>query len=320
VKRPLPDTTTWRPREPGNAHTVSTALSERCALLEKKLLLGACSERNLAFDAFDSGVPIEQLLREVIEQLLPTRYETTAGTVVDACGFTAGEMDLVVFNPHWFPQVHASSSERGTKKLLPFEGVYAVGEVKQTLTERSLDEAMEKLVACHRLARSSTPRSRITENREFPARTEVGLANPLYSFIVGTAIAGDLQPLIERFFDINKSLERLEVVRALCVLGKGTMTWAVTQDAGVKPALFMSDDLTQPLIPAYSPATDARPALFSLFENLLLHLYHCVLSPEDIASQYGPLDGNVKVPDTDSVALSAQSTVDFGRKRLKRTG
>jgi hypothetical protein len=175
VKRPLPDTSTWRPREPGNAHTVSAALAERCAVLEKRLLLGANAERDLAFDAFNSGVPVEDLLREAIQELLPTRYETTTGSVVDARGFTAGEMDVVVFNPYWFPHVHTSSTAGGKRRLLPFEGVYAVGEIKQTLTERSLDEAMEKLVACHRLKRSSTSRSRITENRELSGKAELGL-------------------------------------------------------------------------------------------------------------------------------------------------
>lgn len=316
---PLPDTNAWRPREPDNAHTVSTALAERCASLEKRLLLAAQSERELAFDAFNSGAPVEDLLRDAIRELLPTRYETTTGTVVDAQGLTAGDMDVVVFNSQWFPQVHASATAGGKRRFLPIEGVYAVGEVKQTLTERSLDDAMEKLVTCHRLVRSHTSRSRITENRELPNSDELGISNPLYSFIIGTT-TGDFQPLMERFYAINKSLHRLEVVRGLCVLGAGTATWAVRRPDGNRPAVFMTDDLALPIVPAYLPASDCGPALFTLVENLLLHLYHSVLGPEDIASQYGPIARHVKLPEDPAIHLLVDPQLDFRRESIKRKG
>lgn len=322
MPRPLPNTSTWQPREPGNARLVSTALAERCATLERKILLAAQSERDLAFDAFNSGTPVEDLLREAIRELLPCRYETTTGTVVDARGFTSGEMDIVVFNSHWFPQVHAPATPGSKRKLLPFEGVYAVGEVKQTLTESSLDEAMEKLVTCHRLRRAPTPRSRITENRVLSTNSDPGLSNPLFSFVVGASAAGELQPLIERFYDINKSLNRLDVVRGLCVLGAGTVTWAVRRTAESGPAVFMADDLALPIVPAYFPASQYGPALFTLVENLLLHLYHSVLGPEDIASQYGPLDRGVKLPKDPRIHLPPDGQLNLNPrpKSIKRKG
>lgn len=301
---------------------MSAALAERCATLERRILLAAQSERDLAFDAYNSGTPVEDLLREAVRELLPYRYETTTGTVVDARGFTSGDMDIVVFNSQWFPQVHAPATLDGKRRLLPFEGVYAVGEVKQTLTEGSLDEAMEKLVTCHRLRRASTPRSRITENRELSSNSSPGLSNPLFSFVVGASSKGELQPLIERFYDINKSLNRLEVVRGLCVLGAGTVTWAVRRAADNGPAVFMTDDLALPIVPAYLPASQYGPALFTLVENLLLHLYHSVLGPEDIASQYGPLDRGVKLPTDPSICLPAdgQLKLHLRPKKIKRKG
>ncbi len=320
MPRPLPDTSAWHPREPGNASLVSAALAERCAMLEKRVMLAAQSERTLAFDAFNSGTPIETELREALRELLPTRYEAMSGTVVDARGLTSGDMDIVIFNAHWFPKVHASATTGNKRIILPFEGVYAIGEVKQTLTEKSLDEAMEKLVTCHRLSRASTPRSRMTENRELSSSDDIGIANPLYSFVIGIAWTGDLQPLVERFYSINRSLRRLEVVRGLCVIGAGTVTWAVRRPDGNGPAVFMTDDLAMPIVPAYFPASDYGPALFTLLENLLLHLYHCVLGPEDIASQYGPLERGVKLPADPQVHLPSDPKLDLKTKNVKRKG
>jgi hypothetical protein len=304
VPRPLPDTEAWQPRKPANASTVSSALAERCETLEHRISVALESARNLSFDAFDSGATAEGLVRDAFTEVLPSRYQTISGSVVDSDGMTAGDVDVVVFNAQWFPQVHAAAVAGGRRKLLPVEGVYAVGEVKQTLDERTLDEAMEKLVMCHRLLRMDTPGNRLTENRQGMPEMP-GPSNPLYSFVVGAASSSDLQALVERFFSINKSLRRREVVRGLCVLGAGTVVWATRTANENSPAMFTANDLRLPIVPAYLPAPTHGPALFTLVENLLLHLYHSVLGPEDIASQYGPLDRRVKVPSTPDIHLDA---------------
>jgi hypothetical protein len=270
--------------------------------MENAIQIANQAERFTSIDAFDSGPATEDIVRDSIRSILPSRYHVTSGTVVDASGLTAGDMDIVVFNSHWFPEVHAAATAGTKRKLLPFEGVYAVGEIKQTLSQKSLDDAMEKLVKCHRLERATSSRSRITENREV-ASSDHGISNPLYSFILGVNSGEDFQSLINRFFDINRSLKRLEVVRAMCVLGKGTVVWAFNENSENKPALFMKEDLFLPIFPAYFEAGNASPALYSFIENLFLHLYHSILAPEDVASRYGPSARDVKVPKSLSQAL-----------------
>ena len=255
-----------------------------------------------SIDAFDSGPATEDIVRESFRSLLPSRYHVTAGTIVDSSGRTSGDMDVVIFNSHWFPEVHAAATTGTRRRLLPFEGVYAVGEVKQTLTIKSLDEAMEKLVKCHRLKRAPSSPGRLTENREFDA-CKNGISNPLYSFILGVSTNENFTSLIERFFDINRSLRRLEVIRALCVLGQGSVVWAISDSGQSKSALFMKEDLSLPIFPAYFPSNGQSSSLYPLLENLLLHLYHSILAPEDIASRYGQSDRRVKVPSSPSLAL-----------------
>jgi hypothetical protein len=177
--------------------------------------------------------------------------------------------------------------------------------VKQTLDFHSFDQAMEKLVTCHRLNRPRTHANRIAENREGSSCTH-GLSNPLYSAIIAADLKKgvELESVINRFFDINKTLKRLEIVRALCVLGEGTVTWSFKDDGGeVRPALFMLEDLYLPIFPVYHRMPHVGSALYRLMADLLLHLYHSVLAPEDMAVSYGPDIHSVDIPKSSDIAL-----------------
>jgi hypothetical protein len=304
----LPRVNNWLPRRQ-EATNLSTAFSHRCALGDEQLRRLLAHERSMVVDSFDSGIPFEAAVGEEISRLIPRRYKTTTGVLVDRDGFTSGQCDIVVFNDLWFTAVNAPALAEPPRLLIPIEGVYAVGEVKQRLTRRTLDDAMEKLVVCHRLHRPPTYANRLVENREADSCPH-GLTNSLFSFVLaGETDPGGFQGLIERFFDINRKLRRLEVVRCLCVLGAGAVTWSFSdplRDGEIRPALFMRDDLFHPIIPTYSRAT-TQPPLFSLMQILHLHLFKSVLAPEDIATVYGhvePTAINIAIPREPDIALA----------------
>ena len=75
-------------------------------------------------------MPFESLIKKELARLLPQRYAVTSGYLSDREGNTAGHCDLIAFNSVWFSPVK-SAEEKG-QEYLPVEGVYAVGEVKQT--------------------------------------------------------------------------------------------------------------------------------------------------------------------------------------------
>lgn len=164
---------------------------------------------------------------------------------------------------------------------------------------------MEKLVTCHRLFRPKTHAFRYAENREGTACSH-GLTNPLYSAIIATNLKEgvELNKLVERFFFINRTLERLEVVRSLCVLGQGTVTWCYTdENQQNRPALFMFEDLYKSLSPRYTKMPEAKSALYYLMADLMLHLFHSILAPEDIAVLYGSLENVGKFPTASNIVL-----------------
>lgn len=303
----LPDTSKWLPRQRAAA-TLAVAFAKRCAIGEESLRRALAHEREMAVDNFDSGLPFEAAVREEIGCLLPARYMVTSGVAVDRRGMTSGQCDVVIFNHHWFTAVNAPKAS-GARLLIPIEGVYAIGEVKQTLTAATLDDAMEKLVVAQRLERPPTFAHRLVENRESDD-CQHGLTNPLFTFVLAGGVEGDFQSLIRRFVDVNSRLRRLELVRCLCVLGVGTVTWAFydpLRDGEARPALFMENDLFHPVVPAFMPAEQV-PALYSLAQSLQLHLFHSVLAPEDVAAAYGSgasANQLVKLPVDPSFALKA---------------
>ena len=301
----LPNPAEWQPRDSAT-ETLQSAFLKRCVAVERLIGLRTQSEREMNIDNFDSGIGVEDILREELAKILPSRYNVERGVLVDRDGKTGGDYEIIVFNEAWFPRVKAGASDLSRRSYYPIEGVYAVGEVKQTLVYATLDSVMKKLVLAHRLFRPPTFAKRLVENRESGA-CKHGLSNPLYSFVLATGLADkvSLESLIDRFYDISKQLKRLEVIRALCVLGHGTVIWSFRDrvHGGLTPALFMLDDPYEPIVPAYFHVDDVTSALFALVSNLMLHLFESVLAPEDIPALYGTANRKVKGPKSDEIAL-----------------
>lgn len=295
----LPDVQQWQPRADAS-ESLSVAFRRRCRYSEQRLLLQFSEEQEGNLDNFDSGIGLEEILRNELRELLPRRYGVTTGVVTDRRGYTAGHCDLVIFNEDWFPLIKPPAVEGARRPYLPIEGAYAILEIKQSLSEKSLDRAMEKLVQCHRLHRPLVPYDRVVENRQAGYCNHF-YSNPLYTAVVAVDVAGksSFDDLIVRFFQINKQLRRREMVRALVVLNRGYITWAYVDEQGeVRPAWFASEDQFLPLYPALIPRMPDDSILYPFIQGLSNHLYRCVLGPEDVVSNYGEQDsiGKVNIP------------------------
>ena len=299
----LPDPSKWLPRDASS--TLAAAFTKECADAEKRLLANLDHEKNVSIDNFDSGLPFEALVRSELGRLLPKRYKILDGLVLDRNGKTAGKCDFVVFNEKWFSLIKSPLTQDGGKPYLPIEGVYAVGEIKQSLSIKTFDQAMAKLITCHRLCRPKTYANRVVENREGNDCPH-GLTNPLFSFILAGSVSRgeEFQLLIERFFDISTRVKRHEVVTVLCVLGHGTVSWGFRdpfRQGEIRPALFMKDDLFHPIFPLFSPAS-MNNSFLRLVQAMQLSLYHAILGPEDIATVYG-FNDRISKPSDPAVAL-----------------
>ncbi len=305
MKKPrLPDVSSWQPRTEA-ADTLQAGFQKRCTQIEESILVRSRHERSANIDEFDSGIGVEDIVRQELARLCPRRYSIRSGVINDSLGRTAGDFDVVVFNDLWFPVVKAGATENSRRFHYPVEGVYAAIEIKQTLTYKELDRAMEKLVAGHRLERPRTFANRLVENRDLDTCFH-GLTNPLYSAIMATRLPPQVtfEDLVNRFFDVNKQLRRLEVIRCLCVLGEGCVTWGYyTEECELRPARFMRDDLFHPIVPILHRVPKIESSLYPFACDLLMHLYHSVLGAEDIAWIYGPDSPTISRPKSTEIAL-----------------
>jgi hypothetical protein len=312
----MPKVAGWLPkRHP--SETLDRAFFRRCHQIEREILSRVIYEKQFNEHNFDSGWVVEEIVRQTLRELLPKRYSVQAGSISDSKGFTAGDCDVVVFNDFWFPVVKSGPTADSRKLYLPIEGVYGVVEVKQSLTLKTLEDAMRKLVTCHRLFRPPAPLDRIVENDQRNACTHF-VSNPLFSAIVAAGIGSRLHrdEVVDRFIRINQLLPRTDVVHALCILGHGVITWTYRPDSeGVQegtdnllPATFMHDDRFSELIPIYGGAGEDESPLYDLITVLMAHLTNSVLAPDGIAVHYGgrtsvslpnPASGATLAPDPD---------------------
>ncbi len=295
----LPDTSKWVPRQDAS-ETLRDIFFKTCLNSEKFIIAKSLHEQQMNIDKFDSGLGLEDIIKEELGKLLPNRYSVTAGVINDRNGSTSGDHDFVVFNKDWFPYLKYGATNISRRFHFPIEGVYALGEIKQTLTLDNLDDAMKKLVVAQRLHRPKTSRNRIVENRELSG-CEHGLTNPLYTFILARDMDSNatLDEIFIRFFEINKTLKRHEIVRAVCVLQKATITWAYLDPSSeeIKPAMFAQDDLFLPIFPILiSVNKEIETSLYYFVMNLSAHLYNSVLGAEDLVTAYGDYVNQIKVP------------------------
>ncbi len=284
----LPDTGTWQPREDAN-ETLARAFLKRCQGIEQKILLLSELERKMNVDNFDSGLGIEDIIREELSELCPRRYSVRAGVIDDSKGRTAGDFEIIIANDTWFTPIKSGATKGSRRFHFPIEAVYAVIEVKQTLTYKVLDEAMEKLVKCHRLDRPITTGNSMTENCKLSFFEPVPNLpkNTLYSAIIATGLGRGIkvEDIARRFRVISKTLKPEDQVRSICVLGQGTIGWgyrAADSSKSFRPFLHDLDETSKLLV--YGPH---QGAFYSWVTSLLRHLFNSILDPAHFISSYG---------------------------------
>ena len=282
----LPDVGAWQP-EAGRQETLRDALMKTCQVIQK--LLVARAEAEIAFNVrnYDSGLGIEEIVREELAKLLPQRYVVNAGVVNDRSGNTAGDCDMLVRDPLWSPVIKPGATIGSRRYHFPIEAVYAAAEIKQTLGFKGLDEAMEKLVKISRLERQDNPYGHITENQHLPCLDKPGfILNPLHTTVFGLKLAKGVtfDDLVKRFGEINNLLNRNHMVTMLCVLGGGT-AWYSTAAGSPYDADFMRDR-SEPLILQVNGA-EPDNAFYRWYVLLAGHLTRSGLRLHDVFDAYG---------------------------------
>lgn len=115
---------------------LTESLEENSNLLDLKLEY----EIKTSANNFESGLPLEDFFRDIMRKLLPNRFAIDSGYIIDSYGNTCGECDVVIYDSVYAAILRNPTTEFSRKKYIPFDAVYAIIEVKQSLEIGILDE------------------------------------------------------------------------------------------------------------------------------------------------------------------------------------
>ena len=260
-----------------------------CQAAQRRIIAEADIERGFNINGFDSGLGVEDIVRQELSKLLPDRYAIDPGVVNDRDGKTAGECDILVRDRTWSPATKLGATAASRRYHFAIESIYSAIEVKQTLGFQELDLAMEKLVKLARLNRPDNPYGHITENQHLKQFDKSGyILNPLQTTVFSTGIRQGIcfRDIALRFGRINDDLGRRDMVTMLCVLGRGA-AWYSVEGGDTIDATFMWDRNKRLQLSVHDNDQDKDNTFYRFFVNLEGHLYRSVLLPSNIAVAYG---------------------------------
>jgi hypothetical protein len=171
--------------------------------LEQKLLLTKLELSSQSITHSGTlGEVNEQHFIEVLRKYLPRRYAIDTAIVIDCCGATSDQIDVVVYDHQYTPTLLDQESHR----FVPAESVYAVFEVKPKINKQYLSYAGDKAQSVRNLTRTTIPI--VHAGGKFPAK-------PLFSIVAGI-IAANIE-WTEGFNSdaFNSALAELESLRQL---------------------------------------------------------------------------------------------------------
>lgn len=88
---------------------------------------------------------------DMLVSYLPSRYRADKAFVIDCEGAISDQIDIVIYDRHYSPFI----LKQNGATYIPAESVYAVIEVKPTLTAANIDYASKKAASVRRLKRTA---------------------------------------------------------------------------------------------------------------------------------------------------------------------
>lgn len=178
-----------------------------------------------------AGNQVETQARLIFQRRLPSRYRIAHGHVIDYRGYVSPQTDIIIADAFNTPTMFEASD--GTE-YVPFESVYAIGEVKSTYykSERPLPKAIDTIQAiCEGLKRSPTAR------------------NPLFYFVLFVD-SGDL--VLEDVATLYRNTPIENLPNLVCWLDRGTLLYMRFVKSGLGESI--------PLNYCLSPSLDRDPS------------------------------------------------------------
>jgi hypothetical protein len=187
------------------ASPVATLLEAK----ENELASKLAQTRAALAHAGDRGDASEAAFRQFLTLHLARHYDVGEGEVVDTAGARSRQMDVVMTTAD-----HPLRQAPGEPGLFIVEGIYALGEVKTSLSTGELDDVVEKGRSVKALSKSHLRGSEVFANPADIRRWVEG-PPPFFAFAYEMSVA--VQTLIDRLAAAGEP----PAVDAVFVLGRG---------------------------------------------------------------------------------------------------
>ena len=206
-----------------------------------KDLVSAFENAGLATTPGLVGDAREKAARDKLEHILPSGIGVGSGCVIDSCGKTSKQMDVVLYEKHICPVYSINNTPDTT--YYPCEGVVAVGEIKSSLESKELKDIFCGIKSVRQLKRFSveTPRPIRVGELRFPYRhygttgptthgnpgTDYNQVGNSLDQIFGFALAGKLklkpQTFCGKFVDRARAMELNLTPNLIVTLDQGIL-------------------------------------------------------------------------------------------------
>jgi len=177
-------------------------------LAKQKILRNILEESKGIKHSVGNGDNSEGGWKEFLDKILPKKYGVDNGYVIDCEGNVSDQIDIIIYDNLYSPYIMSSGSG---VKYIPSEAVYAIIEIKPTITKAYLKYANDKVESVKKLKRTARGVTVAGDRRPKPKLTN----------ILGILLTKESN--ITRDETIQKYMEEYTNINLLCALDKYTI-------------------------------------------------------------------------------------------------
>ena len=236
------------------------------------------------------GDVCESAVAKYLLESMGSRYAVaTHGHIFDGVGQQSDEMDVVIFDDYWSGRFTPKDS--GEPPLIPVESIYAVIQVKKTLSSSELRTAIDNIRSFKSLQRERvgpeyvTPNKRI-QNLGFPGNQEV--RNPYFAAVFAFSAGRAIETVFEQLKREVENVPANERPDVVMVYKEGVILpfCATCNGSNVHVNQIALDGH----IPSYwLDHFDGAYSLLGFHLLLLHHLHYTILAPPKLQDLYSKL-------------------------------
>lgn len=185
------------------------------------------------------------VVKEYLKKYLPAKYGVTAGEIIDSDGNISKQQDIIIFDYLNTMPLFSLDNDSETQSRVPIENVYAVIEVKSSLSNSEIDDAIEKYDSVTKLKQHPMSVNPVLNiDTGFPAPA---------GFVFAFSSVAKLESLAVHLKHKRESSGLNKHLTSILVLNKGIIQYGEKRDPGalnVNPSSNnVSEILTEPVEP-----------------------------------------------------------------------